>query len=214
MSNSDRQTVTNKTCGALLLLICASLGAGCRQDMHDQPKYKPYRIFESGETPRAPVEGTIPRGYLKEDAGFHTGRSQTPGVSATTGTGAAPPSYVTTLPMALTESLLNRGEERFNIYCSPCHGRLGDGEGMVVKRGFRRPPSFHIDRLRAAPAGYFFDVMTNGFGAMPDYAGQITPNDRWAIVAYVKALQLSQNAALADLTPEERSTLGAKEQKQ
>lgn len=173
--------------------------------MQDQPKYKPYResaFFEDGKSARPLLEGTVARGRLKEDLQFYTGR-----------TGPGPSDYVGLLPIPINEELLDRGQERFNINCSPCHGLLGDGEGMVAKRGFRQPPSYHIDRLRNAPPGYLFDVMTNGFGAMPDYAAQITVRDRWAIVAYIRALQLSQNATLADVPAEDRERLGVKEQR-
>jgi mono/diheme cytochrome c family protein len=110
-------------------------------------------------------------------------------------------------PIPVTPELVSRGQERFNIFCSPCHSYLGDGQGMIVKRGFRQPPSFHIDRLRQAPVGHFFDVITNGFGAMPDYAEQITPQDRWAIIAYIRALQLSQNATRADVPTDHAADL-------
>jgi len=116
---------------------------------------------------------------------------------------------VTAFPFPITAEVLARGQERFNIYCSPCHGRLGTGLGMVTQRGFKRPPpSYHIDRLRASPVGYFYDVITNGFGLMQDYAAQIEPRDRWAIVAYIRVLQRSQNATLIDVPPEERAKLG------
>jgi mono/diheme cytochrome c family protein len=110
-------------------------------------------------------------------------------------------------PLPVTSELVARGQDRFNIFCSPCHSQLGDGQGMIVKRGFRAPPSFHLDRLRQAPVGHFFDVITNGFGAMPDYAAQITPQDRWAIIAYIRALQLSQNATVADVPPDHKADL-------
>lgn len=171
--------------------------------MQDQAKHKPYSessFFDDGKSARPFVEGTVARGQLKQDSQFYTGK-----------TGPGPSAYVNVLPLPVTEELLDRGEERFNISCSPCHGRLGDGEGMVVKRGFRQPASFHIERLRNAPVGYFFDVMTNGFGAMPDYSVQISPRDRWAIVAYLRALQLSQNATVADVPPEERDKLDVKD---
>lgn len=117
-------------------------------------------------------------------------------------------------PIAVTPDVLARGQERFNIFCAPCHSRLGDGQGMVVRRGFRQPPSFHIDRLRNAPVGHFFDVVTNGFGAMPDYAQQVSPRDRWAIIAYIRALQLSQHATLADVPPDKRGEIDAGGQQQ
>jgi mono/diheme cytochrome c family protein len=160
--------------------------AGCRQDMHNQPHFKPLAksdFFADMRAARPPVEGTVARGDLRADSYLYTGMipgSNTPG------------DY---MPFPVNEQILQRGRERFNIYCSPCHSRLGDGNGIVPARGFaRKPPSFHIERLRKVPLGYFFDIMTHGFGIMPDYAAQIAPKDRWAIVAYVRALQLSQNA--------------------
>ena len=172
--------------GLVLLAIC--LSAGCRQDMHDQPKYRglrPSAFYADGASARPRVEGTVARGTLQEDEAFFTGK-----VGNVT---------VKELPFAIDEHVLDRGQERFNIYCSPCHSRMGDGKGMVVLRGYRQPPSFHSDRLLQADAGYFFDVITNGFGTMPDYKVQIAPRDRWAIVAYIRALQLSQHAAAADV---------------
>jgi mono/diheme cytochrome c family protein len=162
--------------------------AGCRNDMHDQPRFKTYAtntFYPDLRSARQPVEGTIARGQLNEDTYFYTGKI-----------GANPGDY---MPFPVTEEVLSRGRERFNIYCAPCHSRLGNGKGMVVQRGFKQPPSYHDERLRKAPLGYFFDVMTNGFGAMPDYATQIPPRDRWCIVAYIRALQLSQNATQADV---------------
>ncbi len=164
--------------------------AGCRQDMHDQPRFKPLAksdFYGDLRSARAPVEGTVARGQLHEDAYFYTGK-----------VGSNPGDY---LPFAADEEVLARGRERFNIYCSPCHSQLGDGNGVIVQRGYRQPPSYHTERLRKAPLGYFFDVMTNGFGAMPDYAAQISARDRWNIVAYIRALQLSQNASAADIPP-------------
>ena len=173
---------------ALCLMSLIVLLTGCRQDMHNQPKYRGLRastFFADGSSARPLVEGTVARGTLQEDEAFFTGKID----KAT----------VKDLPFAVDEALLNRGQERFNIYCTPCHGKTGTGNGMAVQRGFRQPPSFHIDRLRQADAGYFFDVITNGFGVMPDYRVQVAPRDRWAIVAYVRALQLSQHAAAADV---------------
>jgi mono/diheme cytochrome c family protein len=170
--------------GLLVLL----LSTGCRQDMHDQPRFKPLAksdFYADLRSARPPVEGTVARGQLHEDAYFYTGR-----------VGTSPGDY---MPFPVTADVLARGRERFNIYCSPCHSRLGDGKGMIPQRGFRAPPSYHTERLRNAPLGYFFDVMTSGFGAMPEYASQIPPRDRWAIVAYIRALQLSQNATVADI---------------
>jgi mono/diheme cytochrome c family protein len=172
----------------VMLSVCVIGGAGCRQDMHDQPKYRGLRastFFADGASARPLVEGTVARGTLQEDEAFFTGKLDKIDVKE--------------LPFAVDEQVLNRGQERFNIYCTPCHGPSGSGNGMVVQRGYRQPPSFHIDRLRQADAGHFFDVITNGFGAMPDYRVQIAPRDRWAVVAYIRALQLSQHAAAADV---------------
>jgi hypothetical protein len=167
-----------------LLVICVA----CRQDMHDQPRFKPLResdFYADLRSARPPIEGTVARGQLHEDAYFYSGKI-----------GNNPGDY---MPFQVTQEVLARGQERYNIYCAPCHSRLGDGNGVIVQRGFRRPPSFHTDRLRKAPLGYFFDVTTNGFGAMPDYASQISPDDRWRIVAYIRALQLSQAATMSDV---------------
>ena len=176
----------------LLSLSIAALSvvavAGCRQDMHNQPKYRPLRgtaFFADGSSSRPLVEGTVPRGTLQQNDAFFTGKS-----------GNAP---VRELPFKVDEAVLSRGQERFNIFCTPCHDATGSGRGMVVQRGFKQPPSFHDERLRNAEAGYFFDVMTNGFGAMPDYRMQISARDRWAVIAYIRALQLSQHAATTDI---------------
>jgi mono/diheme cytochrome c family protein len=163
--------------------------AGCRQDMHDQPRFKPLAesdFYTDLRSARPPVDGTVARGQLHEDTYFYTGKL-----------GDNPGDY---MPFPVTEDLLARGQQRYNIYCAPCHSRLGDGNGVIPSRGFpRKPPSYQIERLRKAPLGYFFDVITNGFGSMPDYASQIPPRDRWAIVAYIRALQLSQGATEADV---------------
>jgi mono/diheme cytochrome c family protein len=169
---------------------------GCRQDMHDQPKYIPLRqssFFGDERSARPIVQGTVARGQLHDDVLLFTGKI-----------GSAD---ATVFPFRVDEKVMARGHERFDIYCSPCHGRTGQGDGMVVRRGYRRPPTFHQDRLQSAPVGHFFDVITNGFGAMPDYATQIPPADRWAIVAYLRALQLSEHATLADVPADKRATL-------
>ena len=161
--------------------------------MHDAPRYDPYEasaIFPNGSSAQPLVAGTVPRvetagAVLDEDELLNTGKIA--GHSASV------------LPFAITRADLDRGEERFNIYCAPCHGRTGEGNGMVVQRGYRRAASYHIDRLRTIPIGYFVDVMVNGFGAMPDYRAQITAADRWRIAAYVRALQLSHAATEADV---------------
>jgi hypothetical protein len=166
---------------------------GCRQDMHNQPRFKPLAksdFYSDLRSARPLVEGTVARGDLRADTYFYSG--MIPGTNN-------PGDY---MPFPVTQQVLERGRERFDIYCTPCHSRLGDGNGIVPTRGFaRKPPSFHIDRLRKAPLGYFFDVMTHGFGLMLDYAAQIAPKDRWAIVAYIRALQLSQNASADEIPP-------------
>jgi mono/diheme cytochrome c family protein len=202
-------------------LVILALLAGCdRLDMYDQPRYKPLAasdFFSDGLSARLPVEGTIPRGGLRDDEPFFTGKdagklvSQIP-EAAFRATHDRDPQrfelpYEESSQADLRRALLERGQERFDIYCSVCHGRLGDGDGMIVRRGFRKPPSYHIDRLRQAPAGHFYDVMTNGFGAMPSYANRIDVADRWAILAYIRALQLSQNARLDDVPEGERDVL-------
>ena len=164
--------------------------------MHDQPKFKTYRanpFFADGRSARPLVQGTVARGTLQEDEHLFKGMEN----------GAV----ATTFPFPITEQVLLRGQERYNIYCSPCHSRLGDGQGMIVQRGLKQPPSFHIDRLREAPVGYFFTVETNGFGVMYDYADRISARDRWSIIAYIRALQLSQRATLEDVPAEEREKL-------
>jgi hypothetical protein len=170
---------------ATLILISSA----CRIDMHVQPRQNPLsrsEFFPDQRSERAPVEGTVARGQLHEDTYFYTGKiGNNPG---------------DVMPFPVTKAVLERGRERFNIFCAECHSRLGDGNGFVPSRGFaRKPPSFHIVRLQKAPVGYFYDVITEGFGIMPDYASQIPPQDRWNIVAYVRALQLSQNATMADV---------------
>jgi len=179
---------------ALLLVV------GCRQDMHNQPKYIPLRaseFFEDGQSARQPVEHTIARGQLKEDAYYQTGKRNNvfandlpDGLVA----GNGKPGRFADL-----RALLNRGHERYNIYCAPCHSRAGDGNGMLPARGFKKPPSYHEPRLKAAPLGYFYDTMTNGFGAMLNYKAQVPVEDRWAIAAYIRALQLSHDAKLSDV---------------
>jgi mono/diheme cytochrome c family protein len=188
--------------------------------MYDQPRYKPLAasdFFADGLSARPRVEGTIARGELHDDEPFYTGKEA--GMLVT----QIPQSVYDALydniprqfnlapdrstPTELRRTLLTRGRERFDIHCSVCHGRTGDGDGMIVRRGFRKPPSYHIERLRNAPAGHFFDVITNGLGAMPSYANRIEVADRWAIVAYVRALQLSQNARINDVPADEVQVL-------
>ena len=183
-----------------LLAFCLLplLAAGCRQDMHDAPRYDPLEesaIWRNGMSALPIVQGTVARGHLNDDTALYEGKVD--GQPATT------------FPFAIGRAELERGQERFNVYCSPCHDRTGTGNGMVVQRGYRQAASFHIDRLRAIPPGYIFDVITNGFGVMPDYKAQIPADDRWKIVAYVRALQLSRHATTADVPAGELGKLDA-----
>ena len=169
-------------------MTCVIALAGCRQDMHDQPKFYPQRgttFFADGRSARPQVENTVARGQLHEDSYFYTGMKD--GAEGTT------------MPFPVTMDVLERGQERYNIYCAPCHSRVGNGVGMIVQRGYAKAGNIHNLRLQASPLGHFFSVISNGYGAMPDYAAQLTPADRWAVVAYIKALQLSQNAQQADV---------------
>ena len=181
----------------LAALFCTvGMSAACRQDMHDQPKYIPLRqstFFADQRSARPLLAGTIARGQLHDDPLLYTGKINN--------------ADATVFPFSIDDKVMARGQERFNIYCSPCHGRTGQGDGMIVRRGYRKPPTYHQDRLRDAPIGHFFDVMTNGFGAMPDYAAQVTVRDRWAIAAYIRALQLSEHATVNDVPPAERTNL-------
>ena len=179
----------------VLVVMSVALGA-CRQDMHDAPRYEPLEgsaFFADGRSSRVLPANTVARGQLREDDHLYTGKVDG--------------QLAVEFPMPVTSETMARGQERFNVFCSPCHGRTGEGNGMVVQRGFRQPPSFHEDRLLNAPVGYYFDVMTNGFGAMQDYAAQVPVADRWAIAAYVRALQLSRRATPADVPAERRADL-------
>jgi mono/diheme cytochrome c family protein len=167
--------------------------------MAEQPSYRPYQpssFFADGTSARALPADTVARGHLQDDAPLFTGKSATG-------------QDVTEFPLPITRDVLDRGRQRFEITCVPCHGYSGAGDGMVVQRGFTPPPSFHTDRLRQAPVGHFFQVITNGLGAMPDYAPQVTVTDRWAIVAYIRVLQLSQNAPVSVVPPDARAQLEA-----
>ena len=181
---------------ALIATLLACTSVACRRDMQDQPKYIPLRgsdFFADGRSARPIPEGTVARGELRADKVFFTGK--------------AGKDFVDHLPFPVTRQVLERGEERFNIYCTPCHGRLGNGLGMIVRRGFKRPPSYHTDRLRQMPVGYFYDIITNGYGAMQDYSAQVAPRDRWSIAAYIRVLQYSQLASVTDVPPEVRQEL-------
>ena len=205
----------------ILFVLCTSFFilnlTSCREDMQDQPKYLPYRgseMFADSLSSRPLVKGTVPRGFLDLDPALYTGKApataaaKTPGdTSAAVKPDSSGMADVNVFPFPITRQVLDRGQERYNIYCSPCHGVLGDGHGMIVNRGFVQPPSYHQDRLRNAPLGHFFDVITNGFGRMPDYAMQIPPHERWAIVAYIRTLQYSQNANIKDIPPQDTSKL-------
>jgi mono/diheme cytochrome c family protein len=191
--------------------------------MHDQPKYRPLRAVDSfgaikdERSARPLIEGTVARGRLRDDVEFYTGKVAGASTVAPQPQAGAPASsqgatqtyqgFVTEFPIAISEADLDAGQKRFNISCALCHGAAGDGTGMIVRRGFRRPPSYDEDRLRQAPVGYLFDVITNGFGTMPEYASDISPEDRWKIVAYIRALQLSARGTIADVPADQREKL-------
>ena len=188
--------LNNRHC--LALFAALMFAAGCRQDMHDTPRYEAFEAsstFADNRASRNAPAGTVARGWLRDDEALYTGK-----INGQT---------VDQFPFPIGHEELARGQQRFNIYCTPCHGRVGDGNGMVVQRGLRQAASFHQDRLRQEKVGYFYDVITNGFGAMPDYATQIPVRDRWLIVAYVRTLQLSQHAAVDDVPADRRSGLDA-----
>jgi len=183
--------------GACLVLAAGALfTSACRNDMHDQPRYKPLAatdFFSDGRSERPAIEDTVARGQLRIDQARYTGKINGKDVDY--------------FPIQITRADVARGQERFNIYCSPCHGRLGNGRGMIVARGLRQPPSYLDDRLVNAPVGHFFDVMTNGYGAMYSYASRVAPDDRWRIASYIRALQLSENAP-ADVAQRFANTTG------
>ncbi len=182
--------------GLVFLAGLTLLFSSCRLDMHDQPKYESYEaseFFADGQASRIPPEGTIPQGGLRQGELLYTGKMD----------GGDSELF----PFPITQDTLVRGQDRYNIYCSPCHDKVGTGRGIIVRRGMKQPPSFHIARLREAPPGYFFDVMTNGFGAMFSYSSRVQPRDRWAIAAYIRALQLSQNASYGDVSEEDLEKL-------
>jgi mono/diheme cytochrome c family protein len=183
-----------------LLCIAASLAfvawTGCRRDMQDQPKVIPLRpsqFFADGRSARPIPPNTIARDELNDTDSFHTGADKN--------------GFLNQIPMKVDRAMLQRGEQRYNIYCTPCHGMLGDGNGMVTRRGFKWPSNLHTDRIRNAPPGYLFQVISNGYGAMPHYDDQIPVQDRWNIVAYVRALQLSRHASINDVAANERAQL-------
>jgi cytochrome c553 len=183
-------------CVIAACLTCAS----CKPQMGDQPRYEAYEasdFFADGAAMRPLPLHTVARGQLHADEVFFTGMCNG--------------KLVAEIPGKITTAMIERGRERFNIHCSVCHGFSGAGDGMIVQRGFPTPPSFHSDRLRAAPVGHFFDVMTRGYGVMYPYASRVSPGDRWAIAAYVRAIQLSQHATLGDVPAAEQSQLETRE---
>jgi mono/diheme cytochrome c family protein len=188
------------TAGAALLMTLA----GCHTDMWHQPKLKAQsenRFFPDGKTDRTPVANTVAVGNLRQDEAFYTGKQNNQPVSQ--------------IPMPVTVELLQRGQQQYNAFCAPCHGKSGDGQGMIAQRGLalrRQPASYHTDRLRGMPVGYFYDVITNGYGVMYSYASRIAPEDRWAIAAYIRVLQQSQYTRVNELTPEDLRRLQEEEQ--
>ncbi len=180
----------------LIACLLALAGLGCRQEMYNQPSYRPLQkseFFANAMASRPLVPNTVARGHLNEDEAFFQGKIGT--------------NLVETIPIPITRDVLERGRQRYDIYCSPCHAPTGDGQGMIVQRGFPPPPSYHIDRLREAPAGHFYDVIAHGYGIMYSYGNRVVPADRWAITAYIRALQLSQNSKADQLPPLARSEL-------
>lgn len=180
--------------GAIALSLLAL--TACRQDMHTEPRYQPLAetsFFGDQRSARPMVEGTVARGHLRIDEARYTGKLDGKDIDQ--------------FPIPIAKEDIERGETRFNVYCTPCHGHTGDGNGMVVLRGFRQPPSYYSDRLLNAPVGHYFDVVTNGFGAMPSYASRIQPDDRWRVIAYIRALQLSESASLNDVPADQRQNL-------
>jgi mono/diheme cytochrome c family protein len=189
---------------AIISLI--ALSAGCRYDMQDQPRYKAYKqsdFFADNRASRDLPEGTVPRGQLRSDKALYTGKKENPDPNPPVQTVVDPatgntlissfPNDIEEFPVPVTKELIDRGEQRFKVFCIVCHGPVGNGDGMIVRRGFSKPPTYNDDRLRNAPVGHFFDVITNGQGKMNSYASQIPVADRWAIVSYIRALQISQN---------------------
>ena len=211
LKNSGRWSVVGGQRHGKLIAIClllsayCMLSAGCRYDMQDQPRYKAYKesdFFPDKRASRDLPDGTVARGKLKDNKAFYTGKIDNPNpnavVQTTTDTSgnslvSSFPNDIDQFPVPVTKELVDRGQDRFDIYCIVCHGPTGNGDGMVVRRGFPQPPTYHDDRLRNAPVGHFFDVITNGWGKMNSYAAQVAPADRWAIIAYIRALQISQN---------------------
>jgi hypothetical protein len=186
---------------AVLAMLTALFLGGCRSEMYDQPRYKPYgasAFFDDGTSARPLVAGTVARRDLSERGKASAEHFET---------GKTGGQLADVLPFPVDRAVLERGQGRFRIFCTPCHGELGNGQGMIVRRGFNPPPSFHTDELRKKPVGHYFDVMTRGYGTMYSYASRVAPRDRWAIAAYIRALQLSQHAAVSELPGEDRGRL-------
>jgi mono/diheme cytochrome c family protein len=211
-SKLTRPSARRRWAALLLTVVAGTLAGACRQDMHNQPKYKPFResrFFADGEEMRQPIAGTVARGrspqadpaFLREDDLYYT---------AFTPDGE----LVTTLPAPLTMSpeLLLRGRQRFDVFCAPCHDQSGRGRGMIVQRGFKQPLTFHSERLRTMPIGYFYDVISNGFGQMSSYGAQVPPDDRWAIAAYIRALQVAQYAPADLLSAADQTAIATAQQ--
>ncbi len=190
------QTLGTLLTGVIPVISLLFASTGCRQEMYDQPNYRPLKataFFPNRMTSRPIVPNTVARGHLNEDEAYFAGKIGT--------------NLVETFPMEITRDVLARGQQRYDIYCSPCHSRTGEGNGMIVQRGFPPPPSYHIERLRAAPVGHFYDVITHGYGIMYSYANRVSVEDRWAIAAYIRALQLSRNVRVDDLAAADRIKL-------
>jgi len=182
----------------LFALALLALTSSCRQDMHDQPRFEPLEynaFFQDGRASRPTLEGTVARGHLRIDEHLYQ-RTENG-------------ELVNTFPFPITEKILQRGRQRYDIFCTPCHDQSGTGHGMIVERGFRPPPSFHIERLQQSPVGHFYDVITNGLGAMYDYKERIKPEDRWAIVAYIRVLQLSRSLTIDELPEDLRNNVSS-----
>jgi mono/diheme cytochrome c family protein len=206
---SSKFKVGKQSIYCLLITAYCLLAIGCRYDMQDQPRYKYYKksdFFADGRASRDLPEGTVSRGNLRDDKAFYTGKIANPNPNATAATTAQSatdangntvvttfPDAIAKIPIPVTKELIDRGQERYNIYCIVCHGPVGNGDGMIVRRGYPKPPTYNDDRLRGAPDGHFYDVITNGWGKMNSYAHQVSVADRWAIVAYIRTLQVSQN---------------------
>ncbi len=189
-----------------ILLVVIAFGAGCRYDMQDQPRYKAYKesdFFADRRASRDLPDGTVPRGQLRADKALYTGKKENADPNPPIQTTVDPatgntliwsfPNDIEEFPVPVTKELVDRGEQRYKVFCIVCHGPAGNGDGMIVRRGFSKPPTYNDDRLRNAPVGHFYDVITNGQGKMNSYASQVPVADRWAIVAYIRALQISQN---------------------